>query len=138
MKILYIVLICATTFVINVAQAKIVNGELSQTNIKFDANLRQGDTLVIKYDLERKPMTRYFQWKYYVIFCYTHGQAQVEYQINSEHKIKKLPALMSKEEYGQEDIATNVDSKGELIISNLSEFYSGTNVTCGLYPKFGE
>jgi hypothetical protein len=138
MKIVYYGLMCLATCMANVANASIVNTELSQDSMKFRIQLRDSDILIVKYDLSRGPMTREKAWKYYAIFCYTRGKAQMEYTNNFEHKITKLPALMSKEEYNQENIATNIDDKGELKISNLSEFFSGTVVTCGLYPKFGE
>jgi hypothetical protein len=138
MKIIYYGLLLFITCILNVAYAEIINEELSKTNRKFETHLQQGDILIVKYDLSRGPMTREKEWEYYAIFCYTHGKAQMEYTINNEGKIHKLPALMSKEEHNQEDIATNIDSKGVLKISNLSVFYSGTIVSCGLYPKFGE
>lgn len=138
MKIIYCGLLYLATCVVNVAYAEIINAELSKNNTKFEARLHGDDILIVKYNLWRGPMTRAYEWQYYAMFCYTHGKAQMEYTHNSAHKIQKLPALMSADDFGQEDITTNMDSKGELKISNLSVFESGTIVTCGLYPKFGE
>jgi sensor histidine kinase regulating citrate/malate metabolism len=77
------------------------------------------------------------EWGSYAVFCSTVGKAEIDVTNNSVHEVIKLPALMSVFEHGQENIGTNIDVKGELIISNLSPYYSGTIVSCEFYHKFG-
>jgi hypothetical protein len=138
MKFLYTGILLTSLFTINVAQAQVITELLSQTKKSFAVHLEKGDMLTVQYDLNRSPITRASEWSYYALFCHTVGKALVEYTYNGTIMTKKLPVLMSKEEYGQEDIGVNIESTGELKISNLSEFYDGTTVVCGLYDKFGE
>lgn len=138
MKILKCALTCLTICALHPAYAEVVSGEMSKDNQKVVAHLNPGDILLIQYDLSRGRINREHEWTTYAVFCSTRGKAEVDLVKNSVHEMKKLPALMSQWEYKQENIGTDIDSKGELKITNLSEFYSGTIVTCEFVHKFGE
>lgn len=137
MRNLFYVVMCLAVCAFHSAEAQQITGELSKSNQKFVAHLNEGDVLVLKYDLSRGLITREMEWGYYAVFCSTVGKAEVDITNNSVHEVIKLPALMSAVEHGQEGIGTKIDGKGELKISNLSVYYSGTIVSCEFYHKFG-
>lgn len=137
MKNLFCIVMCLAVCALHSAEAQQITGELSKANQKFVAHLNEGDVLILKYDLSRGLITREMEWTTYAVFCSTVGKAEIEVTNNSVHEVIKLPALMSAVEHGQENIGANIDGKGELKISNLSPYYSGTIVSCEFYHKFG-
>lgn len=137
MKYLFNTLACITACALNPAYAQVLHGEISKTNPKLEIHLNEGDVLMLKYDLSRGHINREHEWTTYAMFCSTLGKAEVTITNHADNETIKLPALMSNEEYGQEHIGTNIDKSGELTITNLSPFYSGTIVTCELHHKFG-
>ncbi len=138
MKILSYTVVFMTLCTATPASAAIITDELNKNHPKVVTHLNPGDSLIVHYDLSRGFITRELEWVFYAVFCSTLGKAELKATDNTAQVIKKIPVLMSTEEYGQENIGTNIDPKGELKITNLSEFYSGTIVTCELYHKFGQ
>lgn len=139
MKILPYAAMIVTAMTANLAHAENYTATLSQDNKKVFMHLNnKGDTLTVTYDLTRHPIYRQHEWFSYSLFCYAHGKSTIEYTTQNKKTNAKLPFLASTNEYGQEGIGKTIDNYGVFTIRNSSEFYSGSQIECALYPKFGE
>lgn len=140
MKKIFGYLILLTAYASISAYANESHQTLNQYNSKIYTQLNDSDSLTVTYDLTRSPIYRQHEWFSYALFCFARGKATIEYTHNNKQATAKLPFLASNyiNEDGQEGIGSEIDKRGTLIIRNKSEFYSGSEITCALYPKFGE
>lgn len=130
------ILITALFSMISYVYAENISTELSESKSYFSLALNPGETLTVKYNLNKGKITRADKWYTYVVQCESDGRIAIDYVGNFKNKQYMGDMWIASDHQSDQLIGYLIESQGVFTIQNIDRGGRKLDVECQLHPKF--